>query len=167
MNDTYTHTPRERRPARGRRAVTLVAVLVTAGAVATAAFGMNHNGGFGGPMARITKKLDLSDTQQEKIEAILSASRSEAAPLREDMQTMRTELQTLVKSDVFYEDQVRAKVGAHSETMIELAVLGARTMHAVRAELTPEQQAEAEAMLERFAEGGPRKHGGHKRNRDD
>ena len=102
-------------------------------------------------MQHLTRRLDLSELQRERISAILKASRAEGKTLRTDLQTLRSELQAAVKADEFYEDQVRIMIESQTPVMTELMMLGARTMHAVRAELTPEQQAEADALLENFA----------------
>lgn len=134
-----------------------------AAAPATAAAGTAANSEFGAQwdggkrLERLTRHLDLDATQRERIADILQAARTEGEALRAELATLRQSLQAAVKADEFYADQVRIEIESKAPVMVELMMLGTSTMHAVRAELTPAQQAEADAMLERFQAGGGRR----------
>jgi Spy/CpxP family protein refolding chaperone len=115
-----------------------------------------HGHGRGDPMERMTRHLDLTDEQRTRIEAILSEARTEGEALRADLQPLREQLQSAVKAEVFSEDQVRTAAQSMAPVTVELMVLGAKTMHAVRNELTPEQRTRAEAMMGQFKGMGGR-----------
>lgn len=146
----------------------LVVVLVVA-LPAAAARGPGHEFGhdFGRHLDRMAEKLGLSDEQRRAVEAIHAASRTEAEPLRAQVQASRKAMHELVRAESFDESGVRALVQQGSAAMTELAVLRARTGHAMRALLTPEQRVEFDRMHEaRHAErgGGGRHDGGKRRN---
>lgn len=134
----------------------LVVVLVVA-LPAAAARGPGHEfgHGFGRHLDRMAEKLGLSDEQRGAIEAIHAASRTEAEPLRTQVRASRKAMHELMKAESFDEAGVRALVQQGSAAMAELAVLRARTGHAMRAVLTPEQRVEFDRMHEaRHAERG-------------
>ena len=103
----------------------------------------------GDPMGRITRHLDLSEEQQTKIRGILDTARAEGQTLRAELADMREQLQTTIRENGYYEDQVRMTVESKSTVFVDLTMLGIRTMSQIYAELTPEQQAQADEMLER------------------
>lgn len=163
---TFFRPTTARRPAFSAGAG-LLAIWMLAGAAPSAASPAGPEAGPFGPrqMQHLTRHLDLSDAQRERIGEIVKASRSEGEKLRTELRTLRTELQAAVKAEEFYPDQVRILIESQAPAMTELMLLGARTMHAVRAELTPEQQAEADAMLEKFAAGRGRRGFGRRHGR--
>jgi protein CpxP len=169
-NEKCTREPSNNKPTRhskGFRVAVLLAVV--AGIGVTAVWAGNHGFGPGQwdstdrmqhGIERMAKRLDLSDEQQTNIEAIVRSSRTAAEPYREQLSTLRTDLRELVEADEYYEEQVRIMLDTRAAAMVELMVIGTRTMHEVRAELTPEQRAEADEMLERILEkAGPRRFG--------
>jgi len=101
---------------------------------------------------RMAEKLDLSDEQQASIKTILTASRAQAEPLQTELAGARGQIREYVTAEAFDEQALRAQLQANAATMTELMVIGARTMHDVRAQLTPEQRAEAEAMMAKFGD---------------
>jgi Spy/CpxP family protein refolding chaperone len=171
-NEKCTHqtaNSKLRRHSKGFRFAVLLAVV--AGIGATAVWAGNH--GFGpGPwdsadrmqhgIERMAKHLDLSAEQRTSIEAIVTASRAAAAPYREQLSILRGDLRELVEADEYYEEQVRIMLDARAADMVELMVIGTRTIHDVRAELTSEQRVEVDEMLERMLDkAGPRRFGRH------
>jgi len=171
MND---QTETTRRPRKGFRLAVLLAVIAGVGATVVSAGG--HRFGPGGwdsaeridfMVERMTNRLDLSEEQQTNIEAILTTSQTAAKPYREELATLRTDMHELVTADEYYEDQVRVKLETRAAAMVELGVITTRTMHKVRAELTPEQRAEANEMMARFADKRKsRRHGDRGRGYD-
>ncbi len=157
---------KQRRHSKTFRAIVLAGVIAT-GIGLTAAWAQGAGPGMGGRgfdieriermTDRMTEKLDLSEEQRASIQAILEASRAQAEPLRTGLAGMRGQMREFVTAEVFDEQALRAQLQANAATMTELMVIGARTMHDVRAQLTPEQRAEAEAMMAKFGDRrGPR-----------
>lgn len=109
-----------------------------------------HWGGHrGGRMDRMARHLDLSDEQRTQIEAIMANARNEGEQLRGELATLREEVRAMIRSDGYYEDQVRVQVESKAPVFVELTVLGVRTMNDVYQVLTPEQRAKADEMLAR------------------
>lgn len=103
----------------------------------------------GGRMDRMARHLDLSDEQRAEVEAILADARTKGEQLRGELATLREEVGAMIRSDGYYEDQVRVQVESKSPVFVELTVLGIRTMNDVYQVLTPEQRAKADEMLAR------------------
>ena len=61
---------------------------------------------------------------------------------------------------------MRVKLQTKANAMVELGVIATRTMHDVRAELTPEQRAEADELMSKFTDKGHRR-GRHRQGSDD
>jgi len=166
MNESTNNpdTQKPRRRGKGFKAVVLIAVVASVSATAIWAGG--HRFGHGGwdsaeripfVVERMTRRLDLTETQQTNIEARLTAGQTAAEPYREQLSALRTDMRELVEADAFYEDQVRIQLESKADAMVELMVIGARTMHDVRAELTPEQRAEADEFMHKLIDRGGRR----------
>jgi len=156
---------KQRRHSKTFRAVVL-AVVVATGVGLTAAWAQGPGPGKGFNIDRIERmtnrmaeKLGLSDEQSAAIETILTASRAQAEPLQAELAGVRGQMRGFVTAEAFDEQALRAQLQANAATMTELMVIGARTMHDVRAQLTPEQQAEAEAMMAKFGDRRGHRHG--------
>ena len=109
-----------------------------------------HWGGHpGGRVNRMARHLDLSDEQRAEIEAIFATAREQGEQLRGELATLRENLGAMIRSDGYYEDQVRIQVESKSPVFVELTVLGIRTMNDVYQVLTPEQRVKADEMLAR------------------
>jgi len=177
MNDSINRqgTNKPRKHSKKIRTIVLALVLATGvGATvawATAAqFGSGHWGDpdrFEHGISRMAKYLDLDEAQRETIDGIVASSRAQAQPYRTELATLPTDMRALLETDVFYEDQVRVLLQSRAAAMLELSVIGARTMHEIRAELTPEQRAEADALMERFRERGGRHGNRRQRHKND
>lgn len=111
--------------------------------------GRHWGGHRGGRMDRMARHLDLSDEQRTQIEAIMANARTEGEQLRGELATLREEVGAMIRSDGYYEDQVRIQVESKGPVFVELTVLGIRTMNDVYQVLTPEQRAKADEMLAR------------------
>jgi Spy/CpxP family protein refolding chaperone len=120
-----------------------------------------------GPLGRMLDRLDLSDEQEAKIEAILDEARPGIESLRQQLRDGREAFVAAHPPETFDEKAIRAHAAEQAKITTELAVLSAKTRARVLAVLTPEQLAEFRAMHERFAEfadefgPGMRHRGGH------
>lgn len=145
-----------------RRAFRYLAfALVVALPVVAVAFGGHgpHMGkDVGKHVQRMADDLDLSDAQRASVEQIMTDARAQSEPLREQMRSAREAMRGIVHADTFDEAAVRALAGQNAATMTELAVIRAKSRHAVHAVLTPEQREKMHSM--RAARHEHRKHGG-------
>ncbi|AWB65179.1 hypothetical protein C2869_01390 [Saccharobesus litoralis] len=123
--------------------------------------GMHHKGfsGKGHNMKRIFKQLDLTDAQREQIKGIFASVKDSNEALREQMKAYRTELKTLVNSDNYSEDAVRALRAQYQTSFDDAEVAKASIKNQVNAVLTDEQRAKKaeimgkiKARMEKFKE---------------
>ena len=106
-------------------------------------------------MNRLLQQLDLTTEQSEQIEAIKEQSRTAGEPLREQMQTEKAEMRSLLSSDATPEQLTQQ----HQQLQDLRQQAGDRrfeTMLQVREVLTPEQRSQ---MAELMAEKGERRGG--------
>ena len=101
-------------------------------------------------MAYVMEKLDLSDSQHEKITAIREIQRSHMTPLKDKMASIREAMEDQVKSDKFDIEEIRDL--AHSKALIteQVLVLKAESMHQIYQHLTPEQRNKLEQMRDKM-----------------
>lgn len=176
MDHIDTHRKNPPRTASKRHKVigSLLAVVALGLTVSTIAWavggpGNGHRGhgpraGGDGPMAgrfivrALDHAVDLTDTQRATIEQIVAESAEDGQALRAELGELRTEITDWIHTNGYAEAQVRAMVEARSTQMVDLMMLRIRTMAAIHDQLTPEQQAKAQAFMEK----GPRgmRHGG-------
>ncbi len=83
----------------------------------------------GRPLDRMARHLNLSDEQRAAVEAIMADARTQGEQLRGELATLREEVGAMIRSDGYYEDQVRIQVESKSPVFVELTVLGIRTMN--------------------------------------
>ena len=103
----------------------------------------------GGPMAHMARRLDLSEEQQLAITAILSTARDEAEVLRLQLEELRRTIGDSIRTGEYDEDQARILVENQAPAFVDMTLLGIRTMNQVYEQLTPEQRAEADALMEK------------------
>jgi Spy/CpxP family protein refolding chaperone len=103
--------------------------------------------------------LDLTEEQQEQIEAIRSEERAAHRELREKMQGYSEQMRELTDAGTFDEDAIRAIAEAKAKTQVELAVAKARTHSKIHAIMTSEQQ----ELAKNFRSERQNKRGGHRR----
>ena len=125
-----------------------------------ARYRMRHDG-FGDTarmLERMTRHLDLDDTQSQTIRNIIEASRSEIDALRERAQAARKAMHELDVDDPYYGNNLQnlsTQIGALTS---EATLLHGRLRAKVFAELTPEQRERAAEgrgrMRHRFRHGG-------------
>jgi len=103
-------------------------------------------------LARMTKKLKLTDAQKEQIQALLKGEKERVAPLREKLRESRKQLRQAAEAETFDEAAVKALAANQANLQAELIVSRLREQSQIHAILTPEQRELAEKLH-------PRNHG--------
>jgi len=98
--------------------------------------------GFG----RLAAVLDLTDEQEDQIEAIMEAERSTMMALRKQMREGRDELSEITKSGGFDETAVREVADRIAKAKTEMIVSRTRMKSKIFAVLTPEQRELADEL---------------------
>lgn len=91
-------------------------------------------------LARMAKKLKLTDAQKEQVQAIIKAEKERIAPLREKLTENRKKLREATEAETFDEAAVKALAATQAELQAELMVSHVKTRQQVHAILTPEQR---------------------------
>ena len=113
----------------------------------------------GGPLQAMTRHLDLTEEQQEQAKAIAAATMKEGKVLREKMDGMREQIVAGIRENGYQEDEVRLIAENNMPLLVDMAVLRIRAMAEIYEILTPEQKAEADALMAQVGAGGPGRHG--------
>lgn len=149
-----------------RIAVGVAVLLLAVGVVVAAAQGHGrHGGGFGGfgmPLQYMTDVLDLNQTQQTQIKAILDAEKPNMKAMRDQQRDFRKQMDEATKGGSFDEAKVRAIAQQQSQGFVEMAVAHARVKSKIWNVLTPAQRQKAEQLkarheqrMEKFKGQGP------------
>ncbi len=116
-------------------------------------------GGFGNPermVERMSRHLDLDETQQQALSNIVTAAKPEFDALRERARANRKAMRELDPADPDYSAKLSNLAAENGELVAEGTRLFGRVRAEVAGELTPEQRAELEAAIterrERFRE---------------
>jgi len=149
-----------------RRTLPILA-LVAAIAVTGTAFARGPHGHGGGPgggpggmgpgmgpdlgrfVHHLTVVLDLDDAQLTQIESITTAARDQVEPLATQLADARDAWRDANPLGTFDEAAFRQHFESQSDLHVELAVIVHRAMNDVWNVLTPDQQAQAQAMMDR------------------
>lgn len=115
-----------------------------------------HHGMHGGSeferlVDHMSGRLELDDTQEQKIRNIIDAAKPEAEALRAEAQANREAMHALDVADEHYYAELQNLATRNGEVVTKLTLLHGRVMAEVSAELSDEQRAE-------FAEGKDRMH---------
>ena len=110
--------------------------------------GFGHRGGF----ERLAKKLNLSDAQKAQIKQIREAGKTTVQPLRENMKSIRQQMDAATADGKFDEAQVQSLATQQANIMAQLTVERERAKSQIFAVLTPEQQTQAKALKEQMKE---------------
>jgi Spy/CpxP family protein refolding chaperone len=111
--------------------------------------GPGMRGGPGGPfgMAGLALRgLDLSDTQQEQIKAVMESHRDEQKAIGDRMRTAREALRDAIEADTFDEAAIRAAAARIGAVEADAAVLQGKIRAEIVALLTPEQAKKAKQL---------------------
>jgi Spy/CpxP family protein refolding chaperone len=115
-------------------------------------------GGPGGPdgiIGVIMHRLNLTDTQREKIETILDASRDKMETAREAVDKAHKALQDAIAADA-NETAIRSAAAALGTAIGDEAVLKAATMKEIKAVLTADQLKKLADIQAKMKERGAR-----------
>lgn len=128
---------------------------------------MNHDD-FGDPermLKKMTRHLDLDETQTQNIENIMTAAKPEIDALRERAQATRKAMHDLDVSDPGYGTDLQNLSTQIGALTAEATLLHGRLRADVLAQLTDEQRERAaegrRKMSDRFGHGGFRRRHGH------
>jgi Spy/CpxP family protein refolding chaperone len=100
--------------------------------------------GLRGMKGRMAQELNLSDSQKEKIEALLKAEQKKSAPLRKQIDENREQLRKASLATPFNETMVRTLATKLAQFKTDMMISHARVKSEISALLTPEQRAQAE-----------------------
>jgi protein CpxP len=98
-------------------------------------------------LARLAKKLGLSEQQKGQVEALFKANRAQAQPLYASLKSERGALRTLVHSGQADEAAIRAQSAKVAAIQADLAVQRAKGAQQLQALLTPEQRTKMQALM--------------------
>lgn len=101
---------------------------------------------FPGHLQRMVKKLDLDESQKEKIQAIFKQTRSKMKALRDQMGDKRKRMYEMMHADDADEAKVVALAEELGKLKTEKMVLYARTHIKINKLLTPAQRKKMQAM---------------------
>ncbi len=104
-------------------------------------------------------QVDLNDAQELAIKQIVTGAEEESRLLRTEMGNLRKEITDMIEANGFIEGQVRAMVESRSTQMVDLMMLRIRTMAEIHAQLTPEQQTQVKAFMDKRRGSHSRRHG--------
>lgn len=94
----------------------------------------------GMPMKKMALMLDLTSEQQQQLTDIKAKAKSESAPLKQKLKSFRTEMKALMKADFFDEQAFIQLQSRYQPTLSQLALVKAKTKHAMKTVLTVEQR---------------------------
>jgi Spy/CpxP family protein refolding chaperone len=105
-----------------------------------------------GGMRFVMYKLDLNDDQEQAIKQLFEEQKDRAQAKRDEMRDIRQALRKQIQSTSYDPNQVRQLAEQQAAIKTELTVQRADTMHRVRQQLTAEQIAKLDEMVERRME---------------
>ena len=105
----------------------------------------------GGGMQQLLQQLNLTPDQQQRIQSIMQASRSEKEGLRQQMQQAKQQLRSLASGNAS-ESQLRQQYQRVQSVQQQMSNHRFETMLKIRAELTPEQRAQMAQLMEQQKE---------------
>ena len=134
-----------------RIAIGLAVLVLAVGVVAATAgpHGRRGHGGFGFPLEYMTDALNLTETQQGQIKAIMESEKPNFRALHEQQRNFRKQMDEVTKGGAFDEAKVRSLAQQQSQTFVEMAVTRARVKSKIWSVLTTEQRQKAEQMKQR------------------
>ncbi|NMP30520.1 Spy/CpxP family protein refolding chaperone [Thalassotalea sp. M1531] len=98
---------------------------------------------------KIAKRLSLSDEQIEQMKTIREESKTQGMALKEQLKSFREQVKTEQASETFDEAKFAASYAQHQETFAQLAMLKAKTRHAMAQVLSQEQLEKWQGLMEK------------------
>ena len=105
-----------------------------------------------GGMRFVMYKLDLNDDQEQAIKQLFEEQKDRAQAKRDEMRDIRQALRKQIQSTSYDPNQVRQLAEQQAAIKTELTVQRADTMHKVREQLSAEQIARLDEMIDRRME---------------
>jgi Spy/CpxP family protein refolding chaperone len=99
-----------------------------------------------GPIGRMLDRLDLTDEQRAKVEAILDEARPNLQALHRQLHEGREAFTAAHPPETFDEAAIRAHAAEQNKIRTDLAVVAAKTRARALAVLTPEQLSQFKEM---------------------
>lgn len=97
----------------------------------------------------MTDALNLTDTQQGQIKAILDSEKPNFQKFREQQRNFRKQMDDATQGGAFDEAKVRAIAQQQSQTFVDMAVARARVKSKIWSVLTTDQRQKAEQIKQR------------------
>ena len=107
----------------------------------------NNRNNRGDRMQKLLEQLDLSSEQSQQIETIQQQARTDAEPLREELQQAREQMRSLMVADT-NSDELRQQYQQLQTLHQQLGTQRFETMLQVREVLTPEQRSQMTELME-------------------
>jgi Spy/CpxP family protein refolding chaperone len=111
-------------------------------------------------MAKLTERLNLSDEQQLKVQALLRTYAKEGIRLKADIATAHIDLQQLLDTQPIDMDGVKSALQTMAGKEAELRLGHIAAMQDIQKLLTPEQQKQFSTLWGPMSGGGMMGHGG-------
>lgn len=124
----------------------------------------HHGGRFRGNrdplrwVERLSRRLDLDETQQQNLANVVEAAKPEFEALRERARDTRSAMRELDIDDPDYAAKLDNLAAAQGQLATDRAVLLGRLRAEVGAQLTPEQRAEMNELMDGFRSRAARRH---------
>ncbi|MBE1275998.1 periplasmic heavy metal sensor [Enterovibrio baiacu] len=140
-----------------RIAATVIALPLMMGSMSAMAFGGKHHGGEGMMGGKhLLRGIDLTDAQEEKIDALREqnrdAKKANKAKNKEAMMADRQAMQTLLLADNFDEAAIRDLAKKMSDQQVERRISRMKAQHEMLNVLTPEQKVQVKENMAKMAE---------------
>ena len=134
-----------------KSAAAIVSTLaLSAGMMATPSAAAQGRGHGGGPLGRIAlRQLGLTDAQKQQLKGVAEAHRDETTALRQRLQASRTALREATAATPLDEALVKQRRLDLSAVQADRTALGARIRAEMLQGLTPDQQAQLNALQDR------------------
>jgi len=138
----------------------LLALLGVAGVAALGQSVANHVPWHGhGPgdfmnweVAHLTRRLDLSDAQQQQVKSLMEAQKPVVQPLFQQLMAQQQQMIAATKSGQFDQAKVQAIANQQAQIIANLIVVREQTHSKVYSLLTPEQRTKFDEMRQQRVE---------------
>jgi len=97
-------------------------------------------------LAKLTRKLDLSESQQADIKALKSEANEQMKELKPAMKAFKQQVKTLMSADSFDEQAFSELHESNQEVFSQMALIKAKSKFAMKSVLTEEQLEKFKAM---------------------
>ncbi len=106
----------------------------------------NHQQMTAKKLAKLSRKLGLTDSQQADIKALKHAEKEEMEKFKPAMKAFREQVKTLMSAESFDEQAFIELQASNQDTFAQIALIKAKSKFAMKDILTPEQREEFRSM---------------------